>query len=101
MATYTVLQNNFVSGEIDPMLEGRLDSSMYQTGLAVCENFIPTMYGSLIKRPGSALKGIIGAVAKARIVLFDAGSAAGRFMVEFSNNLMRFWTDEGALVAVA
>lgn len=101
MATYTVLQNNFVSGEIDPMLEGRLDSSMYQTGLAVCENFIPTMYGSLIKRPGSALKGIIGSVPKARIVLFDAGSAAGRFMVEFSNNLMRFWTDEGALVAVA
>ena len=50
MASYTVMQNNFVSGEISPMMEGRIDSVKYQTGLAICENFVPIRLGSQIGR---------------------------------------------------
>ena len=74
MADYSVLQNNFISGEIDPMLEGRLDSVKYQTGLRLCQNVLPTIYGALVKRPGTRYLASMGSlITKARIVLFDGG----------------------------
>lgn len=97
MASYTVLQNNFISGEINPMMEGRLDSERYQTGLAVCENFIPTRLGALIKRPGTRYVATLVGITDARMVLFDAGSS-GRYMVELSDCLMRFWDHDGDIV---
>ena len=97
MPSYTVLQNNFISGEINPMMEGRLDSEKYQTGLSLCENFIPTRLGSLIKRPGTQYIATLSGITSARLVLFDAG-VNGKFMAEFSPLKIRFWTQAGALV---
>jgi hypothetical protein len=95
--SYTILQNNFISGELNPMMEGRLDSEKYQTGLSVCENFIPTRLGSLVKRPGTRYVATLAGITNARLVLFDAG-VNGKFMAEFSPLKIRFWTQAGALV---
>lgn len=98
MADYSVLQNNFISGEIDPMLEGRLDSVKYQTGLRLCQNVLPTIYGALVKRPGTRYLASIGSlITKARIVLFDGGDD-NRYIVEFTNNKLRFFAMDGSLV---
>lgn len=97
MATYTVLNNNFVSGEISPMMDGRIDSIKYQTGLAVCENFIPTRQGSLVKRNGTKYIATLSGITAARLALFDAGTD-GRFIVEFTPLKMRFWTETGEVI---
>ena len=97
MASYTVIQNNFVSGELSPMMEGRIDSVKYQTGLDICENFIPIRLGSLVKRPGTRYIATLDSTTTARLVLFDAGNN-GKYMVEFSPLLIRFWTEAGILV---
>lgn len=97
MASYTVMQNNFVSGEISPMMEGRIDSIKYQTGLAVCENFVPIRLGSLVKRPGTRYLATLASTTTARLVLFDAGNN-GKYMAEFTPLLIRFWTMEGTMV---
>ncbi|MBN2861272.1 MAG: hypothetical protein JXK93_13485 [Sphaerochaetaceae bacterium] len=98
MANYTVINNNFVSGEISPMMDGRIDSPKYLTGLAVCENFIPSSQGPLIKRAGTKYIGkLASSVDSARLALFEAG-VNGRFIVEFTDLLIRFWTEDGDLV---
>lgn len=99
MAEYTVLQNNFISGEITPYMGGRIDSPRYQTGLETCENFIPTRFGALVKRPGTLYVGTLGHALKleVKLSLFDAG-VDGKFIIEFTHEQVRIWTDEGELV---
>lgn len=98
MAKFTVLQNNFISGELNPHMEGRIDSERYKTGLSICENFIPTRLGSLIKRPGTRyVAKLDDGVGDARLAMFDAGYD-GKFMVEFTEYKARFWTDYGTIV---
>lgn len=88
--TYTVLQNNFISGEISPLLEGRLDTARYQTGLSLCENFLPIRQGGLKRRPGTKYAGNTASNAKSYLVPFL--TAAGVYYIfEFSNLLVRFW----------
>ena len=97
MANYTILNNNFISGEISPMMHGRVDNARYQTGVAVCENFIPSRLGPLIKRPGTKFISKLSGVTSARLALFDAG-VEGRFIVEFTALKARFWNEDGTLI---
>lgn len=97
MASYTIINNTFVSGELSPMMHGRVDSPKYLTGVAVCENFIPSRQGPMIKRAGTKYVAKLDQTEVAKLALFDAG-VDGRFIVEFTNELMRFWTEDGQLV---
>jgi len=47
------IQTSFSSGEITPFLLGRVDSDTYKTGLTVCLNYLPTLQGGIIRRPGT------------------------------------------------
>jgi len=93
----TLIQNNFISGEISPLLEGRIDSPRYQTGLRTCENFIPMKTGGLRKRPGTHYAGQTKSGAKARLI--DMIATDGNYYVlEFTNAKCRIWNNSFALV---
>ena len=47
-----ILRTAFIGGELDPLLEGRIDTEQHALGLSVCENFVPINEGPLIKRQG-------------------------------------------------
>jgi hypothetical protein len=51
MSTKTLLRS-FAGGEITPELAGRLDLVKYQTGLALCRNFMVLPHGPAVRRPG-------------------------------------------------
>jgi len=87
---YTVLQNNFISGEISPLMEGRVDSARYQTGLSLCENFLPIRQGGLKRRPGTHYAGNTKSDAQAILVPFLT-STGTYYIFEFTNLLVRFW----------
>ena len=44
--------NSFNGGELSPRMMGRSDTAIYQIGLEICENFVPTVEGPIVKRPG-------------------------------------------------
>lgn len=44
--------NSFNGGELSPRMMGRSDTAVYQIGLETCENFVPTVEGPIVKRPG-------------------------------------------------
>ena len=53
-------KSNFSGGEFDPLFQGRVDHQRYDTGLKLCTNWIPTLQGSAIRRPGGRALGGYG-----------------------------------------
>lgn len=50
--TVKTLNRSFAAGEISPQLFSRLDLDKFQTGVALCQNFIVTPQGPVQNRPG-------------------------------------------------
>ena len=93
----TLMQNNFTSGEISPMMDGRIDSGRYQTGLSLCENFLPTRQGGLKRRPGSRYAGNTKSNAVARLANYQA-IGGDYYELEFTNLKLRIWKQDKTLV---
>jgi hypothetical protein len=53
MARSKFLQSSFVSGELSPLLKGRIDLEQYYQGLATAENVLIVPQGGLKRRAGS------------------------------------------------
>lgn len=94
MAYVTLLQNNFMSGEVSPKLEGRIDLPRYQTGLRTCENFLPMRHGGLRKRPGSMYKARTKGDQPARLLPFSAMDGTP-YVFELSARNLRIYTSAG------
>jgi hypothetical protein len=94
---YTVMQNNFISGEISPLMEGNVSSARYQTGLSECWNFLPIRQGGLKRRPGTRYAGITKTSKKAVFIPY-LSSTGEYFMLEFTDKLIRIWDSTYALV---
>lgn len=93
MSSYTSAQNNFISGELSPLMEGRNDTARYQSGLSICENFLPIRQGGLKRRPGTRYAGSPAA----QCILIPLITASGYYVLEFSNLLVRFWQEAHTL----
>jgi hypothetical protein len=89
MSTKT-LHRSFAGGEITPELYGRLDLTKYQTGLALCLNFVVLPHGPVTRRPG--LRFITEArdsTRRVRLLPF-AFSATQTVVLEFGHLYARF-----------
>ena len=53
MPKVSPIQSSFNAGELSPLLYGRVDADRYKAGLAVCLNYVPTLQGPIVRRPGS------------------------------------------------
>lgn len=58
MAEYSLTQNSFAGGAVDPLLFALVGSAVYQAGLSKCVNFIPDSRGYLFRRPGTKFAGL-------------------------------------------
>jgi len=92
----TLIQNNFISGEVSPLLEGRIDSPRYQTGLKLCQNFLPTRQGGFRKRPGTISAGTTKSNAKARLI--ELTIADDYYIIELTNLKARIWKSDYTIV---
>ncbi|MGN6123237.1 MAG: hypothetical protein ACTHOJ_09815, partial [Sphingomonas oligoaromativorans] len=52
MTTARPILTNFNAGEISPRMKGRVDTAIYGVAVETCENFVPTVEGPIVKRPG-------------------------------------------------
>ncbi len=90
MTRATPLINSFARGAIDPLLHGRVDLERYHTGLAYCENFIPTEHGPAVHRPGTWFVAETRDNGRSRLIPFRFSAAPGQqYMLEFAHHALR------------
>lgn len=95
MASVRHLLTAFFGGEITPFLSGRVDSDAYRYGLATCENFLPTIEGPLVKRPGFYFAN--AAAATASWLNAFRFSVTQEYVIEHGEALARFYTNGGRI----
>lgn len=85
----------FFGGELDPLLDGRIDAEQYDVGLATCENWIPLNEGPLVKRQG--FEYIRPAAASASWLSAFRRSIEAEYAIEWSELKARFYTLGGRI----
>ena len=97
MPRATWVQTNFNGGEWTPLAFGRFDLAKYKNGLAECLNFCPTQQGGLTRRPGTRYVAAVKDSSYApRLQRFEF-SINQAYVLEFGNNYIRFYANDGQL----
>ena len=95
------LLRSFAGGEVTPELAGRLDLVMYQTGLALCRNFITLPHGPAVRRPGLRfINECMDSTKKVRLVPFNF-SVTQTAVIEFGHQYIRFHANGGTVLEAA
>jgi len=93
------MQNSFNAGELSPRLTGRTDIAKYDAGAELVQNLIVQAQGGLKHRSGTRfVQEVKNSANKSRLVPFIV-STIQAYVLEFSNNLIRFYKDEGIITS--
>lgn len=98
MAKASPIRSSFNAGELSPLLDGRVDVAKYQNGCRMLENFIPSVQGPAIRRPGTRFVAEVkSSSARTWLQRFEF-SATQAFVLEFGAGYIRFYTNHGQLL---
>lgn len=101
MPKVSPIQSNFGAGEFSPLMYGRVDADRYKTGLATCLNYVPTVQGGLTRRPGSKyVSKVKTSSLSTRLHSFEF-STTQAYILEFGNQYIRFYKDNGQITEAA
>jgi len=93
----SVLFNNFLGGEVTPLMDGSPNTQAYQMGARRLENFLPMITGGVRKRPGTWYDGTTRGNAKARLI--DWLISDRRCLVlEITAGFIRIWDETNAVI---
>ena len=98
MPNIRTLQRSFGGGEVTPEFFGRIDDVKYQTGLALCRNFIVLPHGPIANRPGFAfVRAVKDSTKKTRLIPFTY-STDQTMVIELGAGYFRFHTQGATLM---
>lgn len=98
MARVATVQTSFNTGEISPLVEGRIDQDRYKSACALVENYLPLLQGPLTRRPGTYfVANVKNPAAKIRLQAFRFSNTEA-YMLEMGNNYIRFYKDQGQIL---
>jgi hypothetical protein len=99
MANVKNLLRSFAAGEITPELFGRVDLDQFQTGLALCRNFITLPHGPAVNRAGTTfvLATKFSGGSRSRLIPFTY-SITQTMALEFGVGYIRFHTQGETLL---
>ncbi len=98
MARVAAQLTNFTGGEFSPRLDGRNDLSKYTSASKTLENFVIYPHGSASRRSGTQFVAEVkDSSAKTRLIPFEF-STTQTYMLEFGNQYIRFYKDNGAIL---
>jgi len=101
MARVAVQLTNFTGGELSPRLDGRNDLAKYSSGCATLENLVVYPHGSAARRPGTTFVcAVKNSTKKTRLIPFEF-STTQTYMLEFGDQYIRFYKDNGQILASA
>lgn len=98
MAKVTPIQSTFSGGEFSPLMWGHVENERYKTGLETCLNYIPTIQGSAVRRPGTKNLCEVKDSAHPPVLIPFQFSATQAYMLEFGDLYIRFYADNGQMV---
>jgi len=89
---------SFTAGELSSSMEGRTDFAKYFNGATNIENFVVMPHGPITRRPGTYFVSEIKTSAnKTRLIPFTF-STEQTYILEFGNQYIRFFKDDGQIV---
>lgn len=97
MANIRTLTRSFGGGELTPEFFGRIDDAKFQSGLALCRNFITLPHGPAANRPGFAYVRAVKTSAKRTRLIPFAYSTTQTMVLEFGDTYIRFHTQGATL----
>lgn len=98
MANLRSLLRSFGGGELTPEMYGRIDDAKYQTGLALCRNFITLPHGPVANRAGFGfVRAVKTSAKKTRLIPFSY-STTQTMVLEFGDTYIRFHTQGQTLM---
>jgi hypothetical protein len=93
------IQTSFNAGELAPQLRGRVDLEKYRAGCETLVNFLPQIYGTARKRPGTRfVEEVKDSSKKSRLISFEF-STTQAYVLEFGDNTLRFFANGGIVVS--
>lgn len=99
-------QTGFTTGEVSPLFFGDFDNPRYKKGLETCLNYLPTLQGPLIRRPGTKFMAVamdntdVGRILPPMpsvLIPFNF-SATQAYMLEVGHQRIRFYANNGQIV---
>ncbi len=94
----TPIQTAFNAGELSDLIDGRVDFEKRGTGCRRLENFLPTVEGPIMRRPGSLYMGGTRYNDKRSFFVRFEFSVSQAFLLEFGDLYVRFWTHRAQLL---
>lgn len=91
MAKASPILSNMNTGEMSPLLAGRVDFDKYPNGASLLENFIPTTQGPNVRRGGTRYVGSTKNDGGVLLVPFEY-SVDQAYVLEFGHLYVRFYT---------
>lgn len=91
-------QTSFNAGELSPFLEGRVDLSKYGNGCHRMRNFVPLPQGPARRRSGTRFVSEAKVSAQRSWLTKFVFSEEESYVLEFGNNYIRFYTNNGQLL---
>ena len=99
MPKVSKLQPSFNTGEVSPLLYGRVDAERYKSGLSTCLNYLPTIQGPLVRRPGTKYVTSVKDPSKPPVLIPFQYSATQAYILEFGDQYVRFYANGGQVLA--
>jgi hypothetical protein len=98
MAQARTLQRSFAGGEITPEMYGRIDDIKFQTGLALCRNFVTKPHGPAENRAGfKFVREVKDSTKRVRLIPFTY-STTQTMVLEVGDQYIRFHTQGATLL---
>lgn len=91
MSLLRTILPSFNGGELSSRMMGRVDTAVYGVGLAKCENFVPTVEGPLVKRPG--FEHVTAAAPSAAWLTSFRFNLTQDYAIEWSEGKLRFFVN--------
>lgn len=91
MPRVATVQTSFNSGEVSPLVEGRVEEPRYKSALSKCLNYLPLIQGPVTRRPGTYfVASTKDSAKKSRLQAFKF-STTRAYILEFGDSYIRFF----------
>lgn len=100
MPKVSLLQESFTGGEFSPLAQGQASAERYRKALNRCLNYVPTLQGPLIRRPGTKFAGFTQNQSTPPVLIPFVFSQTQAYMLEFGGQYIAFYANNAALNTV-
>lgn len=96
MPKVSLLQESFTGGEFSPLAQGQVSGERYRKALGTCLNYVPTLQGPLLRRPGTKFAAFTAQSSALSPVLIPfVFSQTQSYMLEFGGQYINFYAQNG------